>query len=147
MEFDENEGIWVVKVKHLLASSNFFSLANHHDCLLFQREAREKYKLDSLKYSEIFTGASPQFEEKRAVKKAAKSDTPKTPKTPSGSSKEVNGKSPPSKTTPTKRSQPDSASRSSKSNAKSPKMDADALAKEFIKYASLCFSSLVDYHN
>ena len=88
-----------------------------------------------MKYSEIFTGQKPKFEEKRAVKKTSKNslstsrggETPKTPKTPAV--KESNGKAS-AKTTPTKRSQSDKAS---KSTPKTPKMDADAMAKEFIK--------------
>lgn len=92
--------------------------------------------MGSTTYSDLFTGTKPRFEEKRVTKRAPKSDTPKTPKTPKTpivSHKEVNGKSPQTKTTPSKRAQPDSTQKS-KSNAKSPKLDADALAKEFIKY-------------
>lgn len=57
-----------------------------------------------------------------------------TPKTPG--SKESNGKATPGKGTPTKRSQNDTTKSASKSAAKSPKMDAETLAQEFIKYDS-----------
>jgi hypothetical protein len=97
--------------------------------------------MDSIKYSEVFTGEKPRFEEKRAAKKVNKSlstskgcETPKaskTPKTPSND-KDSNGKSTPVRGTPTKRGQSD-AVRNTKSATKSPKLDAEALAKEFIK--------------
>ena len=100
--------------------------------------------MDSIKYSEVFTGEKPRFEEKRAAKKVNKSlstskgsetpkasKTPKTPKTPSND-KDSNGKSTPLRGTPTKRGQSD-AVRNTKSATKSPKLDAEALAKEFIK--------------
>lgn len=100
--------------------------------------------MDSIKYTEIFTGEKPRFEEKRAAKKVNKSlssskggetpkaaKTPKTPKTPSND-KDSNGKNTPVKGTPTKSGQQDAA-RNTKSSTKSPKLDAEALAKEFIK--------------
>ena len=100
-----------------------------------QPGAWKKLKLGPVKYAEIFTGEKPKFEEKRAVKKASKNslstsrggETPKTPKTPAG--KESNGKAS-AKTTPTKRGQSEKAS---KSTPKTPKMDTDAMTKEFIK--------------
>ncbi|XP_046463980.1 bromodomain adjacent to zinc finger domain protein 1A-like isoform X2 [Daphnia pulex] len=121
LQFDECEGIWVVKP-----------------------EAWNKLNMDSIKYSEFFTGEKPRFEEKRAPKKVNKSlstskggetpkasKTPRTPKTPSND-KDSNGKGTPVKGTPSKRGQPD-AVRNAKSATKSPKLDAEALAKEFIK--------------
>ena len=124
------EGKVSLLIHYLSPLIEFFSSS------FLQKEAHNKFKLGSTTYSDLFTGTKPRFEEKRVTKKAAKSDTPKTPKTPKTpivSHKEVNGKSPQTKTTPSKRAQPDSTQKS-KSNAKSPKLDADALAKEFIKY-------------
>lgn len=98
-----------------------------------QTGAWKKLKLGTLKYSEVFTGEKPKFEEKRVVKKSSKNSLStsrggETPKTPAG--KETNGKSASTKTTPTKRGQ---SEKSSKSTPKTSKMDAEAMAKEFIK--------------
>jgi len=109
MEFDEFQGIWVIKP-----------------------EAWKKLEMETITYADIFiAGPRPSFEVSRAVKRVSKPPAPPskgadTPKTPS----RVNGSSTPVKGTPKRASQ---SAPNSKSATKSPKMDAEALAKEFIK--------------
>lgn len=144
LQFEEYEGIWVVKVNFELMISILAIAFIILILLIRQPEAWKKLNMDSVKYTEIFTGEKPRFEEKRAAKKVNKSlstskggetpkaaKTPKTPKTPSND-KESNGKSTPVKGTPSKKGQPDTT-RNAKSATKSPKLDAESLAKEFIK--------------
>ena len=89
--------------------------------------------METITYADIFiAGPRPSFEVSRAVKRVSRhpsappskgADTPKTPS-------RVNGSSTPVKGTPKRASQ---SAPNSKSATKSPKMDAEALAKEFIK--------------
>ena len=137
MEFDEFQGIWVVKVEILKLIIDVPFEINcvtsfHTDC---QAEAWKKLEMETITYADIFiAGPRPSFEVSRAVKRVSRqpsappskgADTPKTPS-------RVNGSSTPVKGTPKRASQ---SAPNSKSATKSPKMDAEALAKEFIKQA------------
>lgn len=85
--------------------------------------------MSSVKYSDIFTGAQPTFEVTRAQKKANRSSLLSSSR--SGDSQKtssLNGKGTSNKVTPKR-----GTNENSKSGAKSPKLDAEALAKEFIK--------------
>jgi len=94
--------------------------------------------MSSVKYSDIFTGAQPTFEVTRAQKKASRSSLLSSSR--SGDSQKtssLNGKGTSNKVTPKR-----GANENSKSGAKSPKLDAEALAKEFIKLVFFLHYSL-----
>ena len=88
--------------------------------------------MESVSFADIFlSGPRPSFEETRAVKKASRNSlsTSKGGDTPKTSSRVANGDGTPSKGTPKRAAQTNSNSKSTKTQ----KLDAEALAKEFIK--------------
>lgn len=104
--------------------------------------------MDGITYSSIFTGEKPTFEVSRVIKKASRNSLStskaETPKTPGG----VNGRNTPVKGTP-KRGASNNATANPKSAAKSPKLDAESLTQEFMKYEVLfiaVFEHVVIYY-
>ena len=143
LQFDDFQGIWVVKVNSFENSFEFLSLILNSVffffVFFFQPDAWTKLKMNTVKYSEIFTGEEPTFEVSRAVKKANRSSLLSSSRSSdSGKTASVNGKGTPNKGTP-KRGASD-AVQNSKSSGKSPKLDAESLAQEFIK-SVIIFSS------